>query len=109
MLNVNQFFEALPDRYNRSAAAGMTKTIQWNITDAEPAVWAFAIVDGDGQLIPGGVEGADTTFTTDAETWIAIAEGRQDAMRAFMTGRLKITGDTMLATRSAELFGPQGD
>ncbi|MEU8279778.1 SCP2 sterol-binding domain-containing protein [Microbispora bryophytorum] len=106
-MKVNQFFEALPARYNRSAAAGLTKTIQWNITDADPGVWAFEIVDGEGRLVPGGVEKPDTTFITDAETWIAIAQGRQDAMRAFMTGRLKVAGDTMLATRSAELFGPQ--
>jgi putative sterol carrier protein len=108
-MNVNQFFEALPARYNPSAAVGLTKTIQWNITDADPGVWAFEIVDGEGRLVPGGVEDPDTTFTTDTETWIAIAQGRQDAMRAFMTGRLKITGDTMLATRSAEFFGSQAN
>ncbi len=104
-MDVNEFFEALPARYDRAAAAGLTKTIQWHITDADPGVWAFAIVDGEGRLIPGGVEAPDTTFTTDAATWIAVAQGETDAMRAFMTGKLKVTGDTMLATRSAELFG----
>lgn len=106
-MKVDAFFEALPTRYNPSAAAGLTRTIQWNITDADPGVWAFEIVDGEGRLVCGGVEEPDTLFTTDAETWIAIAEGRQDAMRAFLTGRLKITGDMMLATRSAEFFGTQ--
>ncbi|MFI1995385.1 SCP2 sterol-binding domain-containing protein [Actinoplanes sp. NPDC020271] len=106
-MDVNEFFEALPARYNRTAAAGMTKTIQWHITDADPGVWAFEITDGEGRLIPGGVDSPDTTFTTDTATWIGVAQGEQDAMRAFMTGRLKVTGDTMLATRSAELFGSQ--
>ncbi|MCQ4041016.1 SCP2 sterol-binding domain-containing protein [Streptantibioticus rubrisoli] len=106
-MNVDQFFEALPACYNPSAAAGLTKTIQWHITDADPGVWAFEIVNGEGRLVPGGVAEPDTTFTTDAETWIAIAEGRQDAMRAFMTGRLKVVGDTMLAMKSSELFEPQ--
>jgi putative sterol carrier protein len=108
-MNVDQFFEAMLARYNPSSAAGLTKTIQWNITDADPGVWAFEIVDGEGRMIPGGVKEPDTTFITDSETWIAIAQGRQDAIRAFMTGRLKVVGDTMLATRSAEFFGPSGD
>jgi putative sterol carrier protein len=103
---VNEYFEALPACYNPTAAAGLTKTIQWDITDAEPGIWAFEIVEGEGRLITGGVDKPDTTFTTDTETWIAIAEGRQDPMRAFMTGRLKITGDMMLAARSVELFEP---
>lgn len=106
-MNVAEFFAALPERYNREAATGMTKTIQWHITDADPALYAFEIVDGEGRLVPGGVERPDTTFVTDAATWIAVAQGEQDAMRAFMTGRLKITGDTALATRSVELFGGQ--
>lgn len=107
-MNIDQFFEAMAERYDARAAAGMTKTIQWNITDADPGIWAFEIVDGEGRLVPGGVAEPDTTFTTDTETWIAIAEGRRDAVRAFMTGRLKVAGDMMLATKSTELFASEG-
>ncbi len=35
---------------------------------------------------------------------MAIAEGRQDAMRAFMTGKLKVKGDMMLAMKVPKLF-----
>ena len=103
-MTVGELFEALATRFKSEAAAGLNRTLQWNITDVEPGVWAFEINDGQGRLVPGGVTNPDTTFTTSSETWVAIAEGRQDAMRAFMTGKLKVKGDMMLAMKVPNLF-----
>lgn len=103
-MTVDELFHALPSRFKATAAAGLTKTIQWHITGAGAGVWAFEILDGVGRVIPGGVEHPDTMFTTSATTWMAIAEGRQDAMKAFMTGQLKVTGDMMLALKVPEFF-----
>jgi putative sterol carrier protein len=36
--------------------------------------------------------------------WLAIAEGKLDVMNAFMTGRLKVAGDMMLAMKVPQLF-----
>ena len=106
-MTVDELFEMLPERFNAAAATGMNKTLQWNITGEETGVWAFQIADGAGKLIPGGVEKPDTTFTTSAKTWVAIAEGKQDAMKAFMTGKLKVAGDMMLALKVPEFFPVQ--
>jgi putative sterol carrier protein len=103
-MTIAELFETMPDRFNTAAATGVTKTVQWNITGDESGVWAFQIVDGVGQLIPGGVEKPDATFTTSGKDWIAIAEGRLDSMKAFMTGRLKVTGDMMLAMKVPQYF-----
>jgi putative sterol carrier protein len=82
----------------------MTKTLQWNITGEEAGVWAFQIINGEGKLIPGGVEKPDITFTVSDKDWLAIAEGKLDAMNAFMTGKLKIAGDMMLGMKVPSLF-----
>lgn len=103
-MTVTDAFEAMPNRFNPAAAAGITKTIQWHITGDETGVWAFQIVNGTGRLIPGGVDKPDTTFTTSGKDWIAIAEGKLDPMRAFMTGKLKVTGDMMLAMKMPQFF-----
>lgn len=107
-MTVDELFTMLPERFNTAAATGLNKTLQWNITGEETGVWAFQIIDGTGHLIPGGVEKPDTTFTTSAKTWMAIAEGKQDAMKAFMTGKLKVAGDMMLAMKVPEFFPVQG-
>lgn len=103
-MTVSELFETMPTRFDPQAATGMTKTLQWNIIGDEAGVWAFQIVNGMGQLIVGGVEKPDTTFTTSAKTWAAIAAGTQDAMKAFMTGKLKVAGDMMLAMKVPQFF-----
>jgi len=103
-MNIAELFETMPGRFYSPGAAGMNKTLQWNITGDETGVWAFKISNGEGQLIPGGVEKPDVTFTTSAKVWAAIAEGKLDSMKAFMTGRLKVTGDMMLAMKVPRFF-----
>lgn len=107
-MNIAELFETMPNRFNASAATGMSKTLQWNITGDETGVWAFQIVDGIGQLIPGGVEKPDVIFTTSGKDWIAIAEGKLDSMKAFMSGKLKVKGDMMLAMKVPQFFPTEG-
>ena len=103
-MTVSELFEMMPNKFNSEAAAGMTKTIQWNITGDESGVWAFQIVDGVGHMIPGGIENPDITFTISGKNWLAIAEGKLDSMKAFMTGKLKVKGDMTIAIKLPQLF-----
>ncbi len=99
-----ELFASMPERFNPAAAEGLTKTLQWNITGDDPGVWAFQIVKGVGTLIPGGVEKPDATFTTTSKAWKDIAEGKLDSTKAFMTGKLKVSGDLTLAIKVPQLF-----
>lgn len=101
---MTELFESMPERLNPAAAASMSKILQWNITGDDPGIWAFQIENGAGHVIPGGVEQPDITFTLKDSDWLAIAEGRQDAMKAFMTGKLKVDGNMMLAMKVPQLF-----
>ncbi len=103
-MTVAESFAAMPEVFNPAAAAGMTKTFQWNITGDEAGKWAFQIVNGEGKVIPGGVEKPDITFTVSDKDWLAITEGKLDPMNAFMTGKLKVAGDMMLAMKVPNLF-----
>jgi putative sterol carrier protein len=103
-MTIAELFEQMPSVYNPAAAAGMNKTFQWNITGDEAGVWAFKITNGQGEVIPGGVEKPDVTFTISDKDWIAITEGKLDGMNAFMTGKLKVAGDMMLAMKLQNLF-----
>ena len=106
-MTVAKSFEVMPAVFNSAAAAGITKTLQWNITGEEAGVWAFQIVNGEGKMIPGGVEKPDVTFTVSDKDWLSITEGKIEAMNAFMTGKLKIAGDMILAMKVPTLFPTQ--
>ncbi len=103
-MTVVETFEAMSSIFNSAAAAGLTKTFQWNITGDEAGVWAFKVVNGVGELVPGGVEKADVTFTIKDKDWVALTEGKLDAQSAFFSGQLKIAGDMGLALRVPQIF-----
>lgn len=103
-MTVNETFETMETLFNPSAAGGLNKTIQWDISGAEAGKWAFKIENQTCQLIKGGVDKADLTLSMTDQTWLAIAEGKLDATNAFMTGKVKTAGDVMLAMRLNQLF-----
>ncbi|HEY2699489.1 MAG TPA: SCP2 sterol-binding domain-containing protein [Pseudonocardiaceae bacterium] len=103
-MTLNERFEDLSTRLTISDESDHTKVVQWNITGEESGAWAFEIGNGAARLIPGGVAEPDTTITTSDDTWIAIADGKQDPMKAFMLGKVKVTGNMTLALQVTQLF-----
>ncbi len=55
-------------------------------------------------VITGGVEKPDLTLSMSDKDWLAIADGKLDAMNAFMTGKVKAAGDISLAMRVNAIF-----
>ncbi len=107
MPTVPEIFEAMPKLFNSSAAAGLNKTFQWNITGEQAGVYALKVHDGVCELVPGGVDKPDVTFNISDQDWIALTEGKLDAQNAFFSGKLKIAGDMGLALRVPQLFPTQ--
>lgn len=103
-MTVDESIKRLQEHFNPEAAADLNKTIQFNISGEETGKWAMKIADQTCELIPGGVEKPDLTLSLADKDWIAISEGKLDAMSAYMTGKLKTTGDIMLAMRIPNIF-----
>lgn len=103
-MTIAETIEAWTKYFNPAAAAGMTKTIQWNITGGEAGAWAFRIVNGVFDLVPGGVEKPDVTFTISDKDFLAMSEGKLDPQSAFFSGQLKVAGDIGLALKVQQLF-----
>ena len=107
MLTVAQTFQDMPAHFNPAAAAGLDKTIQINLSGEQGGQWAIRIANQTFELIPGGVDQPDLTLTMSDENWLALVEGRLNPMTAFMTGKIKATGDLPLAMRVPNLFNMQ--
>ncbi|HEY3994217.1 MAG TPA: SCP2 sterol-binding domain-containing protein [Ktedonobacteraceae bacterium] len=103
-MTIAESFETMVGLFNPAAAGSTNKTFQWNITGEEAGKYALKVANGTCELINGGVEKADVTFTVSDKDWLAIAEGKLDAMSAFATGKLKLAGDMMLAMKVQQLF-----
>ena len=103
-MTIEETMKGLQESFNPNAAAGLNKTIQFNISGDDANNWAIKIANQACELIPGGVEKPDLTLSLADKDWIAIAERKLDPMTAYMTGKLKTTGDIGLAMRIPNLF-----
>ena len=80
----------------KAAAAGISLAFQFNVSDApEGGVDSYylKVAEGAPTATSGEVEGADVTISADYDTSAAIAKGELNTQTAFMTGKLKVTGN----------------
>ena len=92
------------DEVNRAAAdsdrikvdtAGIALTIQQVVTGAPDgdAHYAVKVRDGAVTVTPGDDPEADVTITEDWDTAVSVANGELPAAAAFMTGRIRVSGN----------------
>jgi putative sterol carrier protein len=102
--SVKEIFAGMPGVFNRNAAAGLDAVFQYNIEGAESGAW-YVVVKDQTCTVSEGVHAHPTVSLGMADKdWIAMCNGELDGMSAFMGGKLKISGDIMLAQRIASLF-----
>ncbi len=103
-MTIEETMKVLQEHFNPDAAAGLNKTVQFNISGENANSWTIKIANQACELIPGGVEKPDLTLSLADKDWIAITERKLNPMTAYMTGKLKTTGDIGLAMRIPNLF-----
>ena len=75
-------------------------TIQFNISTPKNVV----IKAGTCTLNDGNAASPDVTITMEDDDFVALMKGELNGMTAFMTGKLQLDGDLMLAQRMATMF-----
>ena len=81
--------------------SGLGKTVKLDLGDK-------GVIYIDGASVPHAVTNedkpADATVSMAWDDFMALSEGKLDPMMAFMQGKLKITGDMMIAQKLAPLL-----
>ncbi|MAY26450.1 MAG: SCP2 sterol-binding domain-containing protein [Polycyclovorans sp.] len=95
-----ELIKKMPQALNVDAAAGTDATLQFNISTPMNVV----IKDGACTANEGVAASPDVTLTMEDEDLIALMKGELNGMTAFMTGKLQLEGDLMLAQRIGSLF-----
>jgi len=102
---IRKLMEAMPEAFNPDKAAGVNATIVYNLTGEGGSVWTSRIADGQCTVEEGEtVENPTLKITMDAQDYVDMMAGRLDGMQAFMTGKIKVEGDIMLASRLMTFF-----
>jgi len=75
-----------------AADPGVTLVIEQTIDGPSPLRWHVAIAGGSASTVLGPADNPDITLTTDRDTATGIARGSTSAQRAFLEGKLRISG-----------------
>ena len=97
-------FEKMPEVFNAGAAAGVNLIFQFHVTGDQGGDWNVVVKDSTCQVNTGVNPSPSVTFTMEDADWVAMWSGELDGMKAFMTGKLKLSGDIMSAQLLQSLF-----
>jgi putative sterol carrier protein len=101
-VTAREFFEALPARANGSGRAdGIDASYVFEIRGS--GTWTVVVREGHVTVSEGEGNG-DCRISTSEETFDRLVAGKQNPLTAYMTGKLKVHGDTGAALKLKHLF-----
>lgn len=99
-MNATDFLHKLPAAVDPDAIAGMDCTVQFNIS--APAF--LSVRDGKCQVHSGEAPAPDVSLTLSDDNLVKLLTGQLSGLMAYMSGKLQVEGDLMLAKQIPELF-----
>ena len=90
--SLSEWTAKLEDPRIKAQFVGFEKTLQFNFID-EPFHILMEFKDGTCELKEGSVENPDITITTKTDIISGITSKQIDPMKAFVTRKLKASGD----------------
>ena len=103
-LTVDGIFALMPELFLPEKAQGLTVSVCYQVTGEGGGDYTCRIDNGVFSLVREAKPDATSVVVIGAEDWIALNEGKLDPMQAFMTGKLKGTGDLGLLQKFPKFF-----
>jgi putative sterol carrier protein len=98
-----ELFTSLPERFRSERAGDLDATYAFELTGDDGGSWTVRVADGALTVEDGLASNADVTVTASASNWMAIVEGRMDPQLAYLTKKLRVSGNLQLALRLREV------
>ena len=96
-MTAKEMIQAMPTVFNAEAAGDTDATVQYNISEPMYTV----IRNGEMHVHEGVAENPTLTLNIGDDNLVKLFKGELNPMSAFMTGKLKVKGDLMLAQKLA--------
>lgn len=100
MSAAGELLKKLPTAFQPDAAGDTDCTVQFNISTPMHIV----IKNGTCATKGGAAASPDVAITMDDDDLVSLMKGELNGMTAFMTGKLQLEGDLMLAQRMFGFF-----
>ena len=102
--NVKEYFDTLDQRFDSEAAKGVNASFQFELAGDDGGTYCVKVNDGAMEIQEGAETDPTFTLKMNADDYIKMAHGKLNGAMAFMTGKMKISGDRSLANTMKKLF-----
>jgi putative sterol carrier protein len=96
------FFADLHTQVDPTKIVGVDNSYLFDVTDE--GQWLVEVRNGEVTVSDGAGRDADVTIVVSSAVFEKIASGQQNPATAYMTGKLKISGDMSVALKLQKLF-----
>jgi putative sterol carrier protein len=92
------------EKFDPAAARGVNAHFQIKISGDGGGVYTLKVADGKAELLSNTVANPTVSIEVSAADWSALTKGELNAANAFMTGRLRVSGDMSAAMQFTKIF-----
>ena len=93
------------DEAFKKAAGSQSAKLQQVVNTAEGEKrYYFKLDNGQAEVATGEIDGPDATITQDYDTAVALSKSELTATAAYMSGKLKVSGDLMKLMQLQGMF-----
>jgi putative sterol carrier protein len=99
-----QVFEQMPGRFKKEAAQGLNAVVQFDLSGDGGGKWQISINNDKCDVKKDGDQSPNVTISMTAQDYLDMVTGKLNAQMAFMSGKLRLSGDMGLALKFQGLF-----
>jgi putative sterol carrier protein len=97
-------FDGMRGSFQAAKAKGVHARYQWDLSGPNGGGWWIEVNDGTYKMGKGQIDHPNVTFRASDKDWVAICHDQLSGMWAYLTGRLKVSGDQTVARKLGEIF-----
>lgn len=101
---INDLVELLIRSFQADRAKGIEAAIQVHLSGEKGGDYGVVIKDQSCTANPGILPSANMKLEAEAQDILDMYDGKLDPMKAFMQGRLRVTGDKAMALKLTTMF-----
>src|SRR5437763_13677294 len=99
-----QVFDGMRGSFKADKAKGVHARYQWELSGPQGGEWWIDVNDGTYKMGKGKIANPSVTFVATDKDWVAVSNHQLGGTWAYLSGRLKISGDQGLARKIGEIF-----
>ncbi|GAB4522202.1 MAG: hypothetical protein OHK0046_34480 [Anaerolineae bacterium] len=105
MPTASEISTMMVERFSADKAGDLNAVIQFDLSGDNGGQFYLNVADGAAEAHEGQAENPRMTLKSSTDEFYKILTGETKAMNAFMTGKIKITGDMGLAMKLQPMLG----